>query len=318
MQQCEYICFGGGSCKGVTYLGAIRAWERYVPLRLGMSLVEYCNQLKGFAGTSIGSIVALGLMLDLSAEQLSAIFSPYMSSPRSYVMSNPDVTRFVSEFGIDDGDRLRAAISNILREGGLCEHITFQELKRLLRRNFVCVATNLATTAPVHLSAETTPALRVVDGIYMSMCLPLVLAPLRYDGQYHIDGACSENMPRCFPPERTFHVDVEHRIANDVEITDVQQYFIAVMRMTVQPTKWFVGHSHMIVPIPDSYDRLMSKGQDFELTEPIVRDLVASGYAAVTVQFVPDVLTTLGLLIRFLYAVGLEAYSTSEEGCVGC
>ena len=81
MDACKYIALGGGSTKGIMYLGAIRAWHRYMERCIGKTFLQFCGQLEGFAGTSVGSVFALALMLDLSADQIDAVFRPHLSSP---------------------------------------------------------------------------------------------------------------------------------------------------------------------------------------------------------------------------------------------
>ena len=182
-----------------------------------------------------------------------------------------------------------------------------------MRRKFCCVATDIHRGVPKYFSAEETPDLRVVDGIYMSMTLPFIFAPLRYNGTLYVDGALTDNIPRCFPPEETFHMGFTHGISMSSEIKDIQQYFVSVVRMTSRKEEWYRNYPHIQMRSPNNYEELVAKGQDFDLPETVVRELHAAGYAAVLTKMRPCIIPTLERVIALAYALELDAYSSWED-----
>ena len=129
---------------------------------------DFCLGIEGCAGTSSGALAALCFVIGLNVtqlEKLTDIFRGVNVAPKM------DMAMFIEHYGLDDGTELRRLIGRILTESGLSYDITFADLERLTKRKFSCCSTNLATQKPVFFSAQTHPTLKVVEGIYMSMCV---------------------------------------------------------------------------------------------------------------------------------------------------
>jgi predicted acylesterase/phospholipase RssA len=203
MRSCKYISCAGGGNKGIMYLGMLSACEQHFEKWYGISWSEYIDGIKGFAGSSIGTLVSLTMLLNLPVTRVKKICQPLLNDMRNLV-PRPDFTALFTEFGIENGDALRQLVIDLLQSAGLCKTATFADIQRMLRKKFVCVATDIHTTKPVLFSPQTTPNVTICDAVFMSMCIPFLFAPMKHEEHYCVDGALSCNLLSCFPENETF------------------------------------------------------------------------------------------------------------------
>ena len=202
MVKWRYISCAGGAHKGILYIGAIRALHDHFERYHKISFATFCREhVRGFAGTSVGSLVALAFMLNIAADDVMETFAPLLSD----LMSNTDVTKMFTKFGVDSGEMIKLTTRRMLSRAGLAEDTTMGKLESLLRAEFVCVTTNLSRQQVVYLTGKSHPALSVVDAVYMSACIPFVFVPVELDGEMFVDGGFCDNIPRFFPRDETLH-----------------------------------------------------------------------------------------------------------------
>lgn len=199
--ECRYVAIGGAGTRGQAYEGVLRGLQDH----LGTQAMERWRQnLLGVAGTSAGSIIALGLALGLSQDQRQVIIDEF--GDMRNVAPCPDVGLLVNHWGIEDGKTFKEMLGAVLARGGLSAGTTLVDFKRLVRIDFVCICTDLHTGKPFALSAATQPTLRVVDAIYASCCVPFMFTPPTIDGRLVVDGSLSCDLPDVFPASQTLHV----------------------------------------------------------------------------------------------------------------
>ena len=123
-----------------------------------------------------------------------------------HLLANANVSTLANKFGLDDGRALRKLVQSVLIAGGVSPTVTMGEIGRLLRKEFVCMCTDLQTSDSVALTPTSTPSLRVCDAVYMSCSVPFVFAPMYVGGHVVVDGCMSCNLPQCFPEDETLYV----------------------------------------------------------------------------------------------------------------
>jgi predicted acylesterase/phospholipase RssA len=208
-EDADYISCSSGGNRGFMYIGVIAAFEDVFHTMHSKTWSDYVSTIKGFTGTSAGAIFALCLLLNRTSKEMKEECWQLMSSLRA-IGPCPDVAQFASKYGFDNGDTIRKHISNLLIMSGLSADTTFGDLKRLTQKEFICVATNLRTKSLRYFGPQTTPYLRVVDGVFMSMCVPFMFSPFEHEGDLYVDGFLCANIPDVFPFEKTLYICVDH------------------------------------------------------------------------------------------------------------
>jgi predicted acylesterase/phospholipase RssA len=272
-EDARYVSFASAGTRGLVYLGFLDAMED----RLGTQGYEaWRAQLRGAAGTSAGSCAALVLLLGLDRTARRETLEE-MSDMRNVVRC-PDVGQLLRHYGWEDGRAFKELVQRVLMRGGLSAHSTLGDVRRLLRQEFVCVATDLHTGRALHLSAETHPTTKVYDAVYASCCVPFMFVPAKVDGRLLADGCLACNVPEVFAEDETLFVD----LATDDEdhpIGSWMDYLHGIVRCTVvaQGRGTWQRRAHSI-RLPPSL--LQTPAFDVHQSAETAESLFRAGYAS--------------------------------------
>lgn len=303
MEHCRYVCISGGGTKGIMSLGMLRAFDQHLPLKIGKTRIQFFQTILGFSGCSVGSLLALMFLLNLDTTTIENIFHPFLSSLQN-IIPRPDVGMLINSFGLDRGEALRDIISLTLRSAGIYEGVTFRDLKRLLHRDFSCVASNLQTQKAVYFSADTSPETKVIDAIVMSCTVPLMFAPLRYQGAVMVDGALTHNMPRNTPIDETLFVEFAADGEQVNDMNHINEFLVSLMMMTLERERTWYSKAHTInLRLPHT-----ESGRELDLSigpqDVLIR--IKSGYASTLTFLYPSFLATIVAVIEMVYELVLE------------
>lgn len=203
MERYQYVSFSSAGTRGVAYGGVLDAVEevlgeaRYQSWRAG---------IRGVAGCSAGAVCSLMLAVGLSRKKRRDLILRY---DMHTVMRTPDLAMLWQQFGITECTGLREIVQDVLTQGGLSALSTFGDLRRLLRIDYTCVASDVATSRPVHFSAASTPDVLVCDAVAASCCVPVAFRPFAIDGRFYVDGALTCHTPNVFDPTQTLFVCID-------------------------------------------------------------------------------------------------------------
>ena len=141
-----------------------------------------------FGGTSVGAVVAAGLVLGRTCRGMLEIAIRYPM--------RPDVA--FENFGMDSGRGLEAFIRRVLGvRGGLTLKDAHERTGKTLR---VCVC-NLSKRAPEYWTHETHPDVSLVHALRISCSIPLVFAAVDHEGDLYVDGAVADSVPVARPDD---------------------------------------------------------------------------------------------------------------------
>jgi predicted acylesterase/phospholipase RssA len=306
MQHPKYLSFAGGGTYGFLYIGFYRALSTHLPIATGMTVAEFFNGIDGFAGVSIGALAALAFSLNLSMEKYEALFERNMNL--SDLMPQHDFAQMLQVYGLDRGDALKRMISDVLKSAGISDSATFEDLKRLLKRDFACVATNLNTSAPQVFSARETPEVCICDAVYMSMAVPFLFVPLKYKGDTMSDGGLTQHMPNVFNEDETLFVDLSFYDAR-LPTTTIQDFCVACLSAR-ESNRWYLKKQCLVLQTPSD---ICTHPCDFEIQEHLALR-VQCGYNSTVAFLYPRVVDALHTTLRLMFALCLG--ERRREGAV--
>lgn len=188
----EYLSIGGAGNRAPVFFGVLRAMQ--ASRARGRSWQEFSRSLKGTSGSSAGALAALAICLCLDVDTVTSICM-HLIDDMSNVFTKPDIGNLIDNYGIDSSAYLRSVISRVLRSAGLSEDVTFANMERLLRREFACTGTNLNTRKGETFSSRTTPHMKVVDAVAISMNVPVLFSPVLHEGDMYVDGSLTIRVP---------------------------------------------------------------------------------------------------------------------------
>lgn len=171
------LVLSGGGTKGIAFLGALSYLQQQARLQDVNTLV----------GCSIGSVVAALVALD---KDLS-LHGSTMACLSTYQFElDVDFETMLERFALDPGANLQAFIDAMLGE-----RLTFAQLQQRTGKSLVVSATCVTTRAPVHFDVHTHPDMLVNLALRMSCSIPLLFAPVVYQGRMYVDGALCSRLP---------------------------------------------------------------------------------------------------------------------------
>lgn len=185
MKSVEKLVFEGGGVKGIAFLGSLSVIKD-----------QLCN-VNAFAGTSVGSIaatlIAIGYELDETKDimwntDFRKFFDHEYDVPR-------DVYSLVEKYGICSGDCFSTWISKLIKNKTGDEYYTFGKLWEERKKDLVMATTNITYLNPEYLSYRNHPGMALKDAIRMSMSIPMVFNPVKFQDNYYIDGGVIDNYP---------------------------------------------------------------------------------------------------------------------------
>lgn len=174
------LCAGGGL--GWTYIGAYQAL-------LEKNLIK---DLKTIAGISIGSIIGFLFQLNLSVDALKELI---LNIDLPSFENCKDISFFIDNFGFDDGEKIELVIKTILEEKFQKNDITFEELYSITNIEYIVQATNLNKYCLETFSYKTQPNMSIITAIRMSITIPFYYTPVKWEGDYYVDGGVTTSVP---------------------------------------------------------------------------------------------------------------------------
>jgi predicted acylesterase/phospholipase RssA len=194
----KYVVFSGGGQRGLAYAGAITALSDVYNINLA-------HGLHGAAGTSIGAMFALFMVLKLGAQEVEQ----EIQDADMHSLLSMNIGMLLTRYGLDDGQRLEARINAVIRRFTRLTNPSMVELERFTGRAFTCVATDVCTNKAFYMSATTVPDMPVSKAVAISMAIPPVFCPTHYKDKVLVDGGFVDNFPmHLFPLHETLGLRV--------------------------------------------------------------------------------------------------------------
>lgn len=181
------ILLSGGGLNGILHLGALQyLFEQ-----------NLLDEVTHWAGTSVGAVISLLIILNYTPHQIFQIASKFeYSELRSIDLLQITTTTF----GLDTTKRLRQFLASLFPKELDPATTTFKTLQDVTKKTLSITATPITYPPPLLptldiFSPSTTPDLNVIDGIMASVALPLIFAsPLIRETRY-VDGGLIDNFP---------------------------------------------------------------------------------------------------------------------------
>lgn len=171
--------------KGISVIGALRVLENARP--------NLYAQIQGFAGTSIGALIALVLCCGGDASALEKIV---MDKNMTDITGRVNVSLLLSDHGLIKTDAtLGAWVAEIMQHYFGRTNITFQQLYRQTNRELTVVVSNLTQGRLEYWNHKTAPERSVLTAVCASACFPMLFTPVIIDDQVYVDGGLGDNFP---------------------------------------------------------------------------------------------------------------------------
>ncbi len=179
----DYFCiFGGGGIRGVCYAGALKA------------MGEMNINLKGYAGSSVGAVIAALAGIGYSADEIKNIFMDF--GVEIFRDINFDITKGP---GFSKGELFYAWVKELIEKKfygekyvkGHVEEVKFQDIDK----NIIIISVNLEDSSFKEFSRYKTPDVEIAKAVRASVSMPGLFRPIEVGNELVVDGDLMKSWP---------------------------------------------------------------------------------------------------------------------------
>lgn len=192
LSSVEELFISGGGGAGRTLPGAFKEATKF-----GLDM----DKVKVVCGTSVGTIVALGIALGVPIDGMTKVLSDMPTDDFQDWNIIESILKFPVRWGICRGEAMPNYFKLVIKELTGLEDPTFQELYDAgYRKELRIVTTNLDKGDITVFSHKTTPHKKVASTVALSCSVPILYPPqwiVSPDGkrELHTDGGVLKNYP---------------------------------------------------------------------------------------------------------------------------
>lgn len=186
------VYFSGGGGAGCAYPSAVKYASDF---GLDLSKVEVS------CGASVGAIMALGVALEVKAEDLQPLLAGMpTASFQDWSVWN-FITKFSTTWGICRGQSMPSYFRQLIKDRTGLDDPTFKELHDAgFKKELRITSTNVSTGEIDVFSYKTKPDIKVAETVALSCFIPAVFPAIRImntEGKFdiHTDGGFIQNFP---------------------------------------------------------------------------------------------------------------------------
>lgn len=188
----QYLCFGVGGTNGWVFVGLLLALERELKQR-GLGLQQ---QLKGASGASVGSLMALAVVLDYGAIELREFLKRATAKHRHRLLKI-NISDISKHKGLISTDVIEDVSRELIAQKLGEDHadITLEMLHSVTKREFIVATHNQSLMKGQLFDHRNAPDLAVSHLIAMSCAIPSLFHMVQYNGHGYSDAALSNALP---------------------------------------------------------------------------------------------------------------------------
>ena len=203
MKQIKNLVFSGSGSKIFMHIG-------FVKYLVENKLFSNINTFIGTSGGAIMStILAIGYNLDIISELFLKLKYEQLEKIDTYSVLN-----FFDTYGIDSGENMERVLRIMLKNKLGSTHLTFKELYEKTGNSLVVCSTNINKHKEVFFDKKNYPDLDVIEATLMSLSIPLLFVPRKYNNDMYVDGGIM-----C-------HYPIEYIENNDLDINETIGFVI--------------------------------------------------------------------------------------------
>ena len=190
----EYLVLAGGGMKGLAYCGAVEVLEKHGILK----------NIKGFSGASAGAIMASLLALGYTSAELKVEiskidFAKIIGMNGGYIKGAVDIYRVIKNYGMSVGDYFTQIISELIERKTGNKDYTIDDLYRDKKITLVINSTDMNHNKTIYFypnhSDKAFRNMPIRKAIRMSMSIPILLEPVRFNDCLCVDGGLLDIFP---------------------------------------------------------------------------------------------------------------------------
>jgi len=189
------LIISGGSTKTIAVLGAVQYLEEQNKI----------SNVINYVGTSAGSMLCFFLSLGYSIHEILDILKTDFFGENLHALDMDELLNLniTNSYGMDSGNQIVSFMQQVMYTKLKRQEATFLEYAKITGKNLVVCVANITKKTSEHLSVDTYPNLNVIDALRMSIGIPFLFTPIRYNDCFYVDGGIYESFPLSYVNQYT-------------------------------------------------------------------------------------------------------------------
>ena len=175
------LIIGSGGVNGLCYIGALEIINEYYPLK----------NFTYLTGCSVGSLICFLLNIGYSINAIKNIAFE-INFDQFYELK---LINLMNSGGFVDHTKIKNLVISFISIKNLQYNITFKELFNKTGINLTINGVNLSHFKCEYFNYITSPDMSCLDAVLISMNIPLLCSPYKYEDKQYIDGAVLDPFP---------------------------------------------------------------------------------------------------------------------------
>ena len=215
------LVISGGGTKGLSALGSITA------------LIE--NEIilfpEIFCGTSVGAVISFLINIGYSPKDIYNVLDTFDFSNFIEYLDPEDII-FDNEFAFCDIKFLTDLLKEFMRLKNIPRNITFKQLFEKTQSKLIITGTCVNDYNIEYFSVDNYPDMEIFKAVRISISIPFLFKPYKYDNKLWVDGGVMNNYPIEIFKDKLddvigINLDDSYEYS---EINDPKDYFISVLK----------------------------------------------------------------------------------------
>lgn len=211
----KYLVITGGATRGIATCGAIEQICRIhdtivynnnsndhnivnatanatANIIIAMTKQSFLSKLTACGGSSIGALIALACLCQVQWSIMRQLVIEQSVAVMNWIHDHMSLSHLIQYKGLCTHEPLYYMVDQLFNALKLPQNITFEQLYHYLKgKVFICSAVRVMDNQVVYMSCKHTPTMSVRRALVMSMCMPILFAPLKNDqgGMEYMDAA---------------------------------------------------------------------------------------------------------------------------------
>ena len=210
----DTICLSSGGMFGISFIGVI-------DYLINEKIINLDN-IKNYAGTSVGTIILFFIIIGYSMKEMNDIIIHFNFSKLDI---DCNLDNIFNNYGINDGVKVICMLKFFLKNKMDIDDITFIELYEKYGKNFIVVGTNFSNGGETIFNYINSPNLSIITAIRISISIPFIFTPYLYNNEYYVDGGLTNMFPINHCNQETT-IGIRLPYARTFELNNVVDIFI--------------------------------------------------------------------------------------------
>lgn len=178
----DTLCLSGGGLNGFNIIGSIKY--------LNNANILKNSKIKNYFGTSVGSLICFLMVINY---EIDSIIKILYKLNLNKIDIDYDIDNLIENYGFNNCSEILAIIQTLLYNKLHMFDITFEQLYNFTKKSLNIIVTNFTRKREEILNYKNNPKMSIILALRMSISIPLIFYPVKYNNELYIDGSVINN-----------------------------------------------------------------------------------------------------------------------------